>query len=166
MGRRSSSTVRLLSASNGQSGQEANGQPNGVKGKVRAYLTANPDAARMSVNRLVSRSQGTRYPGRADNCIRGVERSETTAGDSKVKGGERSAYIFVLGHCHAVVSPTTSHPRSQGSCEVNINRNGPNQGMISPINVQLSAAEARKCLPLNRFWAKPTSNNLNRHRTK
>ena len=62
LGRGSSSAVRLLSAGNEQSGQAANGQPNGVRGKVHAYLVANPDAVQMSVNQLLSvlREQGVR----------------------------------------------------------------------------------------------------------
>jgi hypothetical protein len=53
----SSSGVRLLSAG---SEQQPNEQPNSVKGKVRAYLTENPDAAELSVNQLLSvlREQG------------------------------------------------------------------------------------------------------------
>jgi hypothetical protein len=52
----------LLSTPNGHSGQEVSGQPNGVKGKVQAYLTANPDAVQMSVNQLLSvlNEQGVR----------------------------------------------------------------------------------------------------------
>jgi hypothetical protein len=49
------SAVRLLSAG---SGQRANEQPDSVKGKVRAYLTSNPDAAQMSVNQLLSALSG------------------------------------------------------------------------------------------------------------
>lgn len=51
LGRGSSSGVRLLSAG---SEQKTNEQPSGVKGKVRAYLAANPDAAQMSINQLLS----------------------------------------------------------------------------------------------------------------
>jgi hypothetical protein len=48
-------SVRALSAGSEQTGQGANGQANnGVKGKVRAYLAANPDAAQLSVNQLLS----------------------------------------------------------------------------------------------------------------
>jgi hypothetical protein len=64
LGRGSASSVRLLYAPNGHGGQ--NGQENGqsertrsgqrgsVRDNVRAYLAANPDAAQMSVNQLLS----------------------------------------------------------------------------------------------------------------
>lgn len=61
LGKGNSSGVRLLSAPNGQNGQVANGQTgqleqktDGKKGRVRAYLDANPDLARLSVNQVLS----------------------------------------------------------------------------------------------------------------
>jgi len=63
LGKGSVSGVRLLSAPNGQNGQEANGQANnGVKANVRAYLADNPQVAQMTVNQLLSvlNEQGVR----------------------------------------------------------------------------------------------------------
>jgi hypothetical protein len=73
-------SVRALSAGSEQGGQAANEQPNnGVKGKVRAYLTANPAAAQLSVNQLLSAlsEQGIRA-GRTTvaEVLREIKRSE------------------------------------------------------------------------------------------
>ncbi len=59
LGSGSPSGVRLLSAPNGQSGQSTNGQKMGeqtssVKGRVRAYMDANPALAQYSVNHVLS----------------------------------------------------------------------------------------------------------------
>ncbi|MBZ0285048.1 MAG: hypothetical protein K8L97_30210 [Anaerolineae bacterium] len=53
LGKGNSSGIRLLSAPNGQSGQSEQ-KMDGKKGRVRAYLDANPDLAHLSVNQVLS----------------------------------------------------------------------------------------------------------------